>query len=253
LRYSVIIASVLLLLLPLRASGQDAVHDLLQVTEKYGQADVEIAYPGFSAMTQLASRFPVSSCDGKKAVLTLARRDIDDFNKTGIPYTIIKRRETKSVYTAETVAEAMQWKSYPTWRQYDTIMHLIAENWPDVCLLDTIGFSIMGRAILALKISDNVSSDEHEPPVMLSASMHGDELAGFVLMMRLAEYLASHNNDGGLAQKLVSGLEIWINPLSNPDGMYRTYDTILYPVRANSNGYDLNRNTPNPKLAILNP
>jgi murein tripeptide amidase MpaA len=64
--------------------------------------------------------------------------------------------------------------------------------------------------------------------------------------MRLAEYLASGSGGGGLASELVSGLEIWINPLANPDGMYRNSDTMTYPVRANSLGYDLNRNFPDP-------
>ncbi|MCK7539273.1 MAG: hypothetical protein MZV63_54375 [Marinilabiliales bacterium] len=33
----------------------------------YGQAEVIISYPGFEAMTELAERFSVSSCDGKEA------------------------------------------------------------------------------------------------------------------------------------------------------------------------------------------
>ncbi|MCI0523187.1 MAG: T9SS type A sorting domain-containing protein, partial [Bacteroidales bacterium] len=55
------------------------------------------------------------------------------------------------------------------------------------------------------------------------------------------------STNGGLAGELVSGLEIWINPLANPDGMYRDNDTILFPIRANSAGYDLNRNFPDPE------
>jgi hypothetical protein len=69
--------------------------------------------------------------------------------------------------------------------------------------------------------------------------------------MRLAEYLASESSGGGLPQELTTGLEIWINPLANPDGMYRDNDTIIYPVRANANGFDLNRNFPDPEN--LNP
>jgi hypothetical protein len=107
----------------------------------------------------------------------------------------------------------------------------------------------MGRAVLALKISDNPADDEQEPAVMLSAAIHGDELAGFIMLMRLAEYLASESSSDGLAAILTSGLEIWINPLANPDGMYRNNDTIIYPVRSNSNGYDLNRNFPDPGTA----
>ncbi len=225
--------------------------DIRETVRRYGQAEVEISYPGFDEMTRLASRFSVSFCDGYLARLILSPRDAEEFIASGIAYKIIAPPDHKGFFTASSVAEAMMWQSYPTWKHYDTIMHKIAEHWPDVCLLDTIGFSIMGRAVLALKISDNPSIDEQEPEVFLTSSIHGDETAGFVLLMRLAEYLASRGSAGGgeLAEELVTGLEIWINPLANPDGMYRDNDTMIYPVRVNSNDYDLNRNYPDPEVS----
>lgn len=233
----------------LNGQGQGRGDDIRETIGRFGQAEILIDYPGFAAMSDLAKRFSVSSCDDREAVLTLSPLTAPDFISTGIVYKIILPEETKGFFTASSVAEAMQWHTYPTWKQYDTIMHKIAQTWPGLCLLDTIGFSIMGRAILALKISDNPSADEQEPVVMLSAAIHGDELAGFVMLMRLAEYLASESNNGGLAATLTSGCEIWINPVANPDGMYRNNDTIIYPVRSNSNGYDLNRNFPDPAAA----
>lgn len=249
-QYGVITA--LLLLFALRAvNGQQgpAGSDITDAVARYGQAEVIISYPGFDAMTRLASRFSVSSCDGKTAHLSISERDTADFIAAGIQYRLVIPDGSKGFYTASSVADAMLWQSYPTWKQYDTIMHKIAEHWPGVCRLDTIGFSLQGRAVIALKISDNPGTDEPEPEVMLSASIHGDEPAGFVLLMRLAEYLAGSGGapGSGLASDLVSGLEIWINPLANPDGMYRANDTMTYPVRANSNGYDLNRNFPDPE------
>src|SRR5674476_1465183 len=98
-------------------------------------------------MSRLAARFSVSSCDGREAVLTLSPLTAPDFISTGIDYKVMLPRETKGFYTASSVAEAMQWHSYPTWKHYDTIMHNIAQTWPEVCMLDTIGFSISGRAI----------------------------------------------------------------------------------------------------------
>lgn len=233
----------------LYGQGQGRGGDIRDAIGRFGQAEVLIEYPGFAAMSDLAKRFSVSSCDGREAVLTLSPLTAPDFISTGISYKIILPEETKGFFTASSVAEAMQWHTYPTWKQYDTIMHKIAQSWPGVCLLDTVGFSIMGRAVLALKISDNPSADEQEPVVMLSAAIHGDELAGFVMLMRLAEYLASESSNGSLAATLTSGCEIWINPVANPDGMYRNNDTIIYPVRSNSNGYDLNRNFPDPAAA----
>ncbi len=44
----------------------------------------------------------------------------------------------------------------------------------------------------------------------------------------------------------MDNLEIWINPLANPDGTYGLGNTISSPTRYNANGYDLNRNFPDP-------
>jgi len=258
LKHRGVIPALLLLFAPGALYGQQspAGTDITGAVTRYGQAEVVISYPGFDAMTRLASRFSVSSCDGKTAQISLSDRDVADFIAGGIPYRLIVPEENKGFYTASSVADAMLWQSYPTWKHYDTIMHKIAGDWPGVCRLDTIGFSLQGRAVLALKISDNPETDEPEPEVMLSASIHGDEPGGFVLLMRLAEYLASGGGGApgsGLASDLVSGLEIWINPLANPDGMYRAGDTMTYPVRANNNGYDLNRNFPDPEAGAPPP
>lgn len=251
MRYLLLIWLLLIFAGGVSGYGQDPSRgdDILNAIEQYGQAEVVIAYPGFDAMTALASRFSVSSCDGTAAILCLSPLTAREFISSGTQYRLVPPADSKGFFTAGSAAEAMMWQSYPTWQHYDTIMHKIADRWPALCTLDTIGFSIMGRAILALKISDSQPDDEPRPKVMLSSTIHGDEPAGFVLLMRLAEYLACESENEGLASELTSGLEIWINPLANPDGMYRHSDTMIYPVRANSNGYDLNRNFPDPEVA----
>ncbi|MCK7536337.1 MAG: hypothetical protein MZV63_37830 [Marinilabiliales bacterium] len=86
----------------------------------------------------------------------------------------------------------------------------------------------------------------HEPEVFYTSTIHGDETAGFILMLRLADYLLKNYNTDSRVKDLVDNLEIWINPLANPDGTYRSGNYIISPVRFNANGYDLNRNFPDP-------
>ena len=177
--------------------------DILDAVQKYGQAEVSIAYPGFEALSRLGRDFSISSCDGKKAVLWLSPLTDSLFISYNIPYSLLARDDSKIVYTASSVAEAMQWNSYPTYKQYDSIMHILAKTYPDMCILDTIGLSINGKVIYALKISDNPLVEEDEPKVLMSSTMHGDELGG-LLMMRLAEKLASGGiSDQGLPSHLV--------------------------------------------------
>ena len=145
------------------------------------------------------------------------------------------------------MAEAMEWDTYPTFTQYDSILRSFASLYPSLCRLDTIGMSVNGKAVFVLKISDNCQTDEPEPEVFYSSSIHGDETGGFILMLRLADYLLRNYGAGNRVTSLVDNLEIWINPLANPDGTYRNGDAISSPVRFNAAGYDLNRNFPDPE------
>jgi murein tripeptide amidase MpaA len=78
--------------------------------------------------------------------------------------------------------------------------------------------------------------------------MHGDEVTGYVLMLRLIDYLLSNYQTDARIKKLIDSTEIWINPLANPDGTYAAGNTdISGATRANANGYDLNRNFPDPE------
>jgi hypothetical protein len=131
-------------------------------------------------------------------------------------------------------------------------MQSFATTYPSLCRLDTIGISIYGKLVLALKISDNVQTDEPEPEVFYSSSIHGDELGGFILMLRLADSLLATYSTSSRIKNMVDDLEIWINPLANPDGTYRTGNTISSPTRYNANFVDLNRNFPDPQdLSIV--
>jgi hypothetical protein len=144
----------------------------------------------------------------------------------------------------------LDWDSYPTYQAYLAMMRLYATSYPALCKLDTIGFSGQNRLILALKISDSVGIHEYEPQFLYTSSMHGDETVGYVLLLRLADYLLTNYGqptaEGVRVTNLVDNMEIWINPLFNPDGTYRLGGdtTVSRATRGNANGVDLNRNFP---------
>ncbi|MEA1885924.1 MAG: M14 family zinc carboxypeptidase [Bacteroidota bacterium] len=246
---------IFILGIALQAKAQDKSYDeqLYEQVIKYGQAEVTFKYPGFNELREIGRFISISNVKDKLVYCVLSERDIETFLSLNLPYKIITGQERKSVESALSVEEAMNWDLYPTYKQYDTIVHKLAADYPLICTIDTIGESIEGRLILALKISDNVQEDEDEPEVFYTANIHGDELQGFVLMLRLAEHLLVNAENGGLEQALVDSLEIWINPLSNPDGTYHWGDTITYPTRANANGIDLNRNFPDPLDNLIVP
>ncbi|WP_353779567.1 M14 family zinc carboxypeptidase [Winogradskyella sp. 3972H.M.0a.05] len=138
------------------------------------------------------------------------------------------------------------WDEYPTYSQYVAKMNYYATTYPNLCSLETIGTTSTGRELLMLKISDNVNQNEAEPEFMYTSSMHGDELAGYPLMIRLIDYLLTNYGSDTEVDNIVNSTEIYINPLANPDGAYRAAgnNTITNPRRGNANNQDLNRNYP---------
>ncbi len=144
----------------------------------------------------------------------------------------------------------IDWDRYPTYQAYLAMMRQFAIDYPTICKLDTIGNSVQGRQILAVKISDNVNQNENEPEFFYTSTMHGDETVGYILMLRLTDYLLTQYGlktpEGLRVKNLVNNLEIWINPLANPDGTYRlgADTTVSKATRNNANGIDLNRNFP---------
>ncbi len=148
------------------------------------------------------------------------------------------------VKMAHSIAETENWDSYPDYETYLAIMEKYATDYPDLCKLDTIGYSTQNRLLLALKISDNVNEDETEPEFFYTSSMHGNELTGYVLMLRLADYLLS-NYAVAKGASLIDELEIYINPLANPDGTFADgNESVNGATRGNANNIDLNRNFP---------
>ncbi len=144
------------------------------------------------------------------------------------------------------------WDRYPEYDEYIQIINNFANAFPNICKKVSIGTSVQGREILALKISDNVDEHEKEPEVFYTATMHGNETAGYNLMLRLIDYLLNHYNDDSLVTKIIRNTEIYINPVSNPDGLFYINNAVSpFSKRFNANNIDLNRNFPDPELGAI--
>ncbi len=140
------------------------------------------------------------------------------------------------------------WDFYPTYEAYVEMMYQFESDYPSICTVFSIGSSTNGRELLFAKISDNITLKEEEPQFLYSSSMHGDETTGIVLTLRLIDYLLTNYGTDPEVNNLVDNLEIWINPIANPDGTYAGGNsTVSGATRYNANGVDLNRNYPDPE------
>ena len=124
--------------------------------------------------------------------------------------------------------------------------------YPTITHMDTIGYSLEGRAMVAFKISDNAETDEtDETEVQFNGMIHAREAMGLEICLTTINYLLDHQADPDIAEKINTS-EIWFVPIINVDGY--VYNEITNPLgggmwRKNrrdngdgSFGIDLNRN-----------
>lgn len=181
------------------------------------------------------------------------KREFTEFRKFGIPCEPVREYyEVKDeLQLAQSLSDMFNWNLYPTYDIYCEMMQYFAETYPEICKLDTIGTTFSGYKLLSVKISDNVNEDEAEPEFFLGGQMHGDELIGGMVCLRLIDKLLRDYGTDQEVTNLVNNMEIFINPLSNPEGTYiGGGDNLDFSIRYTRNGYgfdhfiDINRNFP---------
>ncbi len=217
---------------------------LRQIINRDGQAEVTLPFTDKKSAEILTINVSVLSIKENVIYISLSQLTVNWFINQKYNYRILEKKGNARVLSAVSVNQASDWGTYPSYTQYDSIMQSFPKLYPSLCRLDTIGTSVKGKLVLALKISVSPDVDGGNPAVFYSSTIHGDEPAGYVLMLHFADYLLKNYSLSDRVKNLVDNLDIWINPLANPDGTYNNGDTINLPTRFNANGYDLNRNFP---------
>lgn len=126
---------------------------------------------------------------------------------------------------------------YPTSAQIAEQLRALQKKYSKIMTLTSIGKSVKGKDLLVMKISDNPNVDEVEPEFKYISSMHGDEITGREMMVRLIEEIGEKYGTDPEITDLVNNTEIFIMASMNPDGSDMK-------MRSNGNYRDLNRNFP---------
>ncbi|HET7040146.1 MAG TPA: M14 family zinc carboxypeptidase [Gemmatimonadales bacterium] len=115
--------------------------------------------------------------------------------------------------------------------------------------LDTLGVSVEGRPILALKIGPADDAPDR-PNVLYLGTHHAREWIAAEVALRLAEYLADSLAATAAGAALLGARDVWVVPVVNPDGYQYTFTTERLwrknrrPNADGTFGVDLNRNYP---------
>ncbi len=137
---------------------------------------------------------------------------------------------------------------YHTYSEINSEIHTLASAYPALAHVSSIGSSVEGRSLWAIKISDNPTQDEEEPVIVLMGAHHAREWISVDTPFLIAQYLLDRYAVDAHIKNYVDNAEIWIVPMVNPDGHHYSVisDRLWRKNRRNngdgSYGVDLNRN-----------
>ncbi|MDT9688488.1 M14 family metallopeptidase [Streptomyces sp. P9(2023)] len=141
--------------------------------------------------------------------------------------------------------------------KYNNFAEMTAEidqriaQYPTLMSKRVIGKTYQGRDIVAIKISDNVGTDEAEPEVLFTHQQHAREHLTVEMALYLLRELGAGYGSDSRVTNMVNNREIWIVPALNPDGSeydiasgsYRSWRKNRQPNAGSSYvGTDMNRN-----------
>ena len=141
--------------------------------------------------------------------------------------------------------------AYHNYAELTAEVNSVVSRFPAIASKRVIGRTYEGRDIVAVKISDNVATDESEPEVLYDANHHAREHITVEMAVYLLNLFTGNYASDSRVRGVVDSREIWIIPSVNPDGSeydvatgsYRSWRKNRQPNSGSSNvGTDLNRN-----------
>ena len=122
----------------------------------------------------------------------------------------------------------------------------------DLVRIDTIGYTILGKPVWCVKMSDNVNTDEtDEAEVFYSGLHHAREPMSMMNVIFFMQYLLENYQTNARIKEIVDNRQLYFVPCVNPDGYFINETTNPSgggqrrknaSTNGGSNGVDLNRN-----------
>lgn len=204
--------------------------------------DVTIVLPDRNAdLDRLnAQGYDITSVDSNSATLVVTAEELLELAVEGYDISGAKEQAPSTIGTPRAKGLGV-YHSYATLtselQAYASAYGRGQSSHPDICRLSSLGKSVEGREIWAIKVTDKPDKEEFEPEFRYISTMHGDEPVGTELCLYFIDMLLTDYGNEPRITKLVDSTEIWIVPLMNPDGREAL-------TRFNRNGVDLNRDFP---------
>lgn len=132
---------------------------------------------------------------------------------------------------------------YHTYSDISSYVDTLVAVRPDLASRFSVGSSLQGREIFGIKIT-NPGGVADKPAVFLNGCQHAREWISPAVCMFIADELIRNEASDSEIASLLERVEIYIVPVSNPDGYEYTWtnDRLWRKNRRGNYGVDLNRN-----------
>ena len=217
--------------------------ELQQLMRNRGEYYFTLSVDDPTQIQELSRICSVDGTDGRHVVAYANQQEYDRLIALGFQPELQTPPSLRANVTMWNGQGTYNWDSYLTYPQYVSMM----EGFPDKaiegreCTLFSLGTLSTSNHRQLLGVRINNGNPEGKPKFLYSSTMHGDEITGMILMLRLIDELCT-STDSRIVN-LVNDLDIYIMPLTNPDGTYKGGNyTVNSAQRYNGNNVDLNRN-----------
>jgi hypothetical protein len=164
--------------------------------------------------------------EGRADVFTAAE-GLKSLRSLGCTIEII-HEDVVAFYASRLAAAPEPFGGYKTLSQIYTYLDAMIAAHPDI-MTDkiSVGQSIEGRDIWAVKISDNPDLDEDEPELLFSSLIHAREVITGEVLLYFMDHLTDNYGTDPEATEIVDNREIWFVLVVNPDGYY--FNEVIAP------------------------
>jgi len=195
--------------------------------------------------------------------LDIASREMNSFDIITLPEELEELRQ--SGFRTEVIHESLKklfssrldatkdMGGYATLSEIYAYLDNLRAAHPSIVSAKThIGYTLEGRDMWAVKISDNPDVEEGEPEVLYTAAIHAREVITPLTLMHFMDHLTDNYGIDSAVTDLVDNRQLWFVMPVNPDGYY--HNEVIAPGgggmwrknRRNNGdgtfGVDLNRN-----------
>lgn len=208
-------------------TAEDGVLSALEIPPIYV---VEVTAPDQLALiTLLDAGFNVGSVYELTATLYLDEFEYGEIASLGYPVLLVEVQPC-----SDQVDKA---DAYRTPGDIETLFAAYQQDYPGLCRMSTLGKSVNGIDIWAIKITSNPGVPADKPAVKYISTMHGDEPVGTELCLYFADELLTGYGTDSYITDFLDRTVIWLVPIMNPDGF-------VISMRRNAHNIDLNRSFP---------